>query len=282
MTMPPADGRLLRRSRTRALGTLAFAALACLFGSATSAGAHDAARRFAVPRAARQLIVVSSPTHEPSDHLASLRTFQRASASAPWQPVFPAWRAEIGSGELRNVRREGDRATPTGVYPLGLTIYGNEPNPGGLHTAYHHLACGDWWDEDPYSSRYNRFVHVSCGTTPPFAGRSEALWTETTAYPYFAVINYNEDPTISGPKAPGSGIFLHAWVEAPTAGCVALHAADLLHVLRWLQPADHPFVEIGTDSQLGRLSSRSAQASRLASGPLARRRRGPSGRSAAF
>jgi L,D-peptidoglycan transpeptidase YkuD (ErfK/YbiS/YcfS/YnhG family) len=237
---------------------LTCAGLICLLGSAATAGASDAAPGFAIPRAARQLIVVSSPTYEPPDYLAGLRTFQRASASAPWKPVFPTWRAEIGSGELRNVRREGDHATPTGVYPMGLTMYGNEPDPGGLHEAYHHLVCGDWWDEDPYSAQYNRFVHVRCGTTPPFAAWSEALWTETTAYPYFAVIDYNEDPTISGPDAPGSGIFLHAWVEGPTEGCVALHTADLLQVLRWLEPADHPVIEIGTDSQVGRLRPGSA------------------------
>ena len=165
--------------------------------------------------------------------------------------MFPAWQAEIGSGELRDIRREGDHATPTGVYPFGLTMYGNEPNPGGLHEPYHRLVCGDWWDEDPDSAQYNRFVHVTCGSTPTFAAWSEALWTETTAYPYFAAIDYNDNPTISGPDAPGSGIFLHAWMQGPTEGCVALHIPDLLHVLRWLEPADHPLIEIGTDAEVG-------------------------------
>jgi L,D-peptidoglycan transpeptidase YkuD (ErfK/YbiS/YcfS/YnhG family) len=219
--------------------------------AATAASAHASASRFSIPTSARQLIVVSSQTYDPRDYIASFRSFQRPSAGSPWQPVFPVWQAEIGSGELRNVRREGDHATPTGVYAFGPVIYGNEPNPRGLHEAYHQLVCGDWWDEDPYSADYNRFVHVSCQTTPVFAGLSEALWTETSAYPYFAVIEYNEDPTVSGPQAPGSGIFLHAWVRGPTEGCVALHIPDLLHVLRWLQPADHPVIEIGTDAELG-------------------------------
>ena len=167
--------------------------------------------------------------------------------------MFGSWQAEIGSGELRDIRREGDHATPSGVYPFGLTMYGNEPNPGGLHEPYHHLVCGDWWDEDPYSAQYNRFVHVSCDSTPPFAAWSEALWTETTAYPYFAVIDYNDNPTISGPDAPGSGIFLHAWMGEPTEGCVALRIPDLLAVLRWLEPADHPSIEIGTDAEVGQV-----------------------------
>lgn len=132
-------------------------------------------------------------------------------------------------------------------------MYGNEPSPGGLHERYHQLVCGDWWDEDPYSAEYNEFVHVPCGATPPFAAWSEALWTETTAYPYFAVIEYNDDPIVSGADAPGSGIFLHAWVAGPTQGCIALPVPELLRVLRWLNPLEHPVIEIGTDTELGPL-----------------------------
>lgn len=220
-------------------------------GPTAAEASRSVAVRFSIPASARQLIVVSSQSYDPPDHLARLQTFERASAAAPWQPVFPTWWAEVGSGELRNIRREGDHATPTGEYAIGRTMYGNKPNPGGLHDAYQQLVCGDWWDEDPYSSRYNEFVYVPCGSTPPFAAWSEALWTETTAYPFFAVIEYNESPTISGAEAPGSGIFLHAWVDGPTEGCVALRIPNLLRVLRWLQPRAHAVIEIGTDAELG-------------------------------
>jgi L,D-peptidoglycan transpeptidase YkuD (ErfK/YbiS/YcfS/YnhG family) len=206
---------------------------------------------FAIPSTARQLIVVSSPTYRPPGYLATFQTFQRASASSSWEPVFAGWKAEIGSGDLVNVRHFGDYATPTGVFAIGARMYGNQPNPGGLHYAYHQLVCGDWWDEDPYSPVYNQFVHVPCGTTPPFASWSEALWTETRAYPYLAVLQTNNDPTIGGPNAPGAGIFLHHWMNAPTEGCVALPMASLLGVLRWLSPADHPVIEIGTDAEVG-------------------------------
>jgi L,D-peptidoglycan transpeptidase YkuD (ErfK/YbiS/YcfS/YnhG family) len=206
---------------------------------------------FGVPASAGQLIVVSSPTYDPRGYLAAFETFTRANASMPWKRAFPAWRAEIGAGDLVNVRHFGDHATPTGVFDIGLRMYGNEPDPGGLHYAYHQLVCGDWWDEDPYSPHYNEFVHVPCGTTPSFASWSEALWTETRAYPYFAVLQTNNDPTITGANAPGAGIFLHHWMGAPTEGCVALPLADLLEVLRWLNPAEHPVIEIGTDAEVG-------------------------------
>lgn len=226
----------------------------------TSASAHpeaDSGRRLKIPSSAEQLIVVSSPTADPPapGYLATLRTYQRVNDRAPWRVVFPAWGAETGSGHLIAAarRREGDHATPIGVFGVGATIYGNKPNPRGLHYRYHRLVCGDWWDEDPYSPRYNRFVHVRCGSTPGFAAWSEALWTETVAYPYFAVIRFNMNPIVGGPNAPGSGIFLHSWVDGPTEGCVALPEARLLSVLRWLRPSAHPVVEIGTDAELARL-----------------------------
>ena len=206
--------------------------------------------RFRIAGPVRQLIVVSSATDDPANHLATLRAYYRAGAGAPWRLKFGPWRAEIGAGGLRNHRHEGDGSTPTGVYGLESVLYGNRPNPGGLHLRYHQLVCGDWWDEDPYSSRYNRFVHVACGTRPAFASGSEALWTETVAYPYFAVLRFNVDPVRGGATAPGSGIFLHAWVGGPTAGCVALPVARLLDVLRWIRPSRDPKVAIGTTAQV--------------------------------
>ncbi len=217
---------------------------------------HAAAARAGVQisAGADQLIVVWSATSDPSapGYLATLRTYQRANSRSPWRPVFAAWQAETGSGHLlpAAARREGDHATPIGVFGIGSTMYGIDPNPGGLHYAYHQLVCGDWWDEDPYSSQYNQFVHVPCAATPSFAAWSEALWTETVAYPYFAVIRFNMSPVVSGPGALGSGIFLHSWMGTATEGCVALPEPELLEVLRWLTPSAHPVIEIATGAQV--------------------------------
>jgi L,D-peptidoglycan transpeptidase YkuD (ErfK/YbiS/YcfS/YnhG family) len=207
-----------------------------------------------IPARANQLIVVSSPTPAPVNYLATLQAYARANASSPWRPAFGPWPAETGYGHLRRHRHEGDGSTPIGVFGIAPTMYGNDRRPSGVGYRYHRLVCGDWWDEDPFSPRYNRFVHVACGTTPGFASWSERLWTETTAYPYFAVLTFNTTPIVRGPKAPGSGIFLHSWVDGPTAGCVALPQARLLRVLRWLRPARHPAVEIGPEADLAPLS----------------------------
>ena len=237
-------------------GAAAFVALAGTAAVAAAPAVAAQATRLVVPRSADQLIVVSSRTDDPPapGYLATLRTYRRADARSPWRPVFAAWRAETGSGHLlpADARREGDHATPIGVFGIGDTMYGNNPNPGGLHYAYHRLRCGDWWDEDPYSERYNQFVHVPCAMTPGFADWSEPLWRATVAYPYFAVIRFNMDPVRGGADGLGSGIFLHNWMGGATEGCVALPERELLRVLRWLRPSSHPVIEIGTDAQVGR------------------------------
>jgi cell wall-associated NlpC family hydrolase/L,D-peptidoglycan transpeptidase YkuD (ErfK/YbiS/YcfS/YnhG family) len=249
-------------TRSIRAGLAALAALAALAVStgAMAVGAAPAvadATRLNVPISANQLIVVSSPTDDPPGYLATLRTYQRANANAPWRPVFGPWQVETGSGHLlaAGARREGDHATPIGVFGIGATMYGYEPNPGGLHYAYHRLTCGDWWDEDPYSPRYNRFVHVPCGVTPGFAAWSEPLWTETVAYPYFAVVQFNMNPIRGGVNGLGSGIFLHNWVGGATEGCVALREWQLLDVLRWLKPSAHPVIEIGTAAEVSKTPS---------------------------
>ena len=106
---------------------------------------------------------------------------------------------------------------------------------------------GDWWDGDASSPSYNRFRHVTCGRSPPFAGSSEALWLQTRAYSHFAVIAFNADPVVAG---RGSAIFIHADVGVPTDGCVSLPSAQLVELLRLLRPARAPEVAIGIAASL--------------------------------
>jgi L,D-peptidoglycan transpeptidase YkuD (ErfK/YbiS/YcfS/YnhG family) len=245
-------GRLIVTGWAAVAAVVVSLVCASVAGAVMAPRAGAAGRRLEIPADADQLIVVSSPTDDPPPpgYLATLRTYERTNGRSPWRRVFAAWPTETGSGHLRAVRREGDHASPIGVFGIGPTMYGIEPNPGGLHYSYHRLVCGDWWDEDPYSPQYNRFVHVACGVTPAFASWSEALWTETVAYPYFAVVQFDMDPVVAGVDAPGSGIFLHSWVGGATEGCVALHEPQLLAALRWLKPSEHPVIEIGTNGQV--------------------------------
>ena len=146
--------------------------------------------------------------------------------------VFGPWPARVGYRGLSARHREGDGMTPLGTYAVGPVVYGLDPRPGGLRLRYHHLVCGDWWDEDSGSPTYNTFRHVPCGSTPPFGGGSEALWRATIAYRLFAVVEYN------AARAPGrgSGIFLHVDTGHATNGCVSLPEPLLRRLLQTLRP----------------------------------------------
>jgi L,D-peptidoglycan transpeptidase YkuD (ErfK/YbiS/YcfS/YnhG family) len=202
------------------------------------------ANRLASAGSGTQLITVTAS--EDGATLASLELWTRRAGC--WRRVAGPWTARLGYSGLSDHKREGDGATPTGLYAIGSTVYGIEPDPG-LHTAYHRLVCGDWWDEDPSSPAYNTFRHVRCGTRPPFGGASEALWQATVAYRQFAVIEYNAAPVVPG---RGSAIFLHDDLGHPTNGCVSLPHPELLQLLRWLRPAAHPHIALGTLAEIDR------------------------------
>jgi L,D-peptidoglycan transpeptidase YkuD (ErfK/YbiS/YcfS/YnhG family) len=228
-------------------------------GAARAASGVDTGLR-AVPRSSRELIVVTAP--RASAPTGTLAAEVRSAPGAPWRRVLGPWPAELGRHGVSAHRHEGDGTTPLGIFGIASTLYGNAPRPRGLRGHYRRLGCGDWWDEDPFSARYNRFVVVPCGVTPGFAADSEALWTETVAYPYLAVIEFNEHPIRRGRDAPGSGIFLHSWEGVPTAGCVAIHRSQLLTLLRWLAPSRRPVIAISVSRAESRTPSGAAPGER--------------------
>ena len=214
---------------------------ASFYGSATADINPLLVNELATTGGAQQVILVDAPNA--ASTTATLFTFENDGSG--WYQVFAPMPAVDGvNGWIPGpARHEGDGATPEGMYAIGSTMYGTQPDPGTVFP-YHQLVCGDWWDEDSSSAGYNTFQHVPCGSEPSYAGDSEALWTEGNAYPSMAVIDFNTPP--AGPI--GSGIFLHADIGAPTQGCVSLPYSDLIQVLTWLNPARHPVVVMGPDS----------------------------------
>jgi len=191
-----------------------------------------------------QLVTVVAPGA--ASWAATLTAWARGTSGC-WSPVSfagqPAqpFRAQTGYGGLLPISRRvpGDWATPTGLFPFGTTIYGNSTVSPSTRYPYHHLVCGDWWDEQPGSQTYDTFQHVSCPITPPYGGDSEALWTEVQPYQHFI------DIKMPAPPDNGAGIFLHDDMpEGYTEGCVALPNAQLDAVLGWLSPAMRPHILI--------------------------------------
>lgn len=147
------------------------------------------------------------------------------------QPVM----AEVGVNGVRPTR-EGLGRTPVGVFTL-TRAFGSDPNDG-TRLPYVRTGPDDWWDENPASVRYNELVR---STVSP-GGASERLYYSGLSYSRAVVINYNMDPVVKG---AGSGFFLHVSLGVATEGCVAIPAADLRWVMRWLNPKEDPVISIG-------------------------------------
>ncbi|WP_327001465.1 L,D-transpeptidase family protein [Dactylosporangium sp. NBC_01737] len=204
----------------------------------TTAAANDASRLKTLPGNTTQVVIVQAASA--SATTASLRAY--AKTGGVWQPALSAMTARIGGNGFSGDKHEGDKTTPTGVYSFDGTMYGIAANPG-VRYSYHKLVQDDWWDENSSSPGYNTFHH---GANP--GGPSEPLWQISPQYTYFAVIRYN----IPATPGRGSGIFLHQATAGATLGCVSLPQADLVALLRWLNPAANPRIVLSPTSQLSR------------------------------
>ena len=149
------------------------------------------------------------------------------------------WRCAIGPAGASANKREGDGATPVGRFPLRRLLYRPdrlERPATALPTAP--LSPLDGWCDDPSDALYNRLVRL------PYPARHEKLWLESHLYDLVVVSGHNDDPVVPG---AGSAVFLHVARPdyAPTGGCVALAAGDLLAFLAEAGPGDHLSVLAG-------------------------------------
>ncbi|WIY06779.1 L,D-transpeptidase family protein [Amycolatopsis mongoliensis] len=133
---------------------------------------------------------------------------------------------------------ESTSHTPAGTWPL-TEAFGTEPAETRL--PYRLVTTADWWVSDVASPWYNTHFSGAPGTCPFDEAAGENLGAAGPAYAHAVVIDYNRDPVVPG---AGSAFFLHVTDGRPTAGCVAIPKPDLEVLLRWLDPAKHPVLEI--------------------------------------
>lgn len=137
----------------------------------------------------------------------------------------------LGRGGIRANKREGDGGTPRGTFrPRRLWFRADRHTRPRTLLPARAIAPEDAWDEDPASRAYNRPVRRSPGASGDRLMRADPL------YDFIVEIDHNTRPRIAG---RGSAVFLHLARPqfAPTAGCVAMTRAAMLHLLRRLGPS---------------------------------------------
>ncbi len=141
-------------------------------------------------------------------------------------------RCALGRGGVRRDKREGDGATPVGVFPLRSVLFRPDRVPlPQTRLPVRALRPEDGWCDDAAHHRYNRRVAL------PFAAGHEALWRADHLYDLIVVIGYNDAPVAAG---RGSAIFLHIAAPdyRPTDGCIATAYPDLRDLMRAAAPGD--------------------------------------------
>jgi L,D-peptidoglycan transpeptidase YkuD (ErfK/YbiS/YcfS/YnhG family) len=122
--------------------------------------------------------------------------------------------------------------------------FGRAADPG-TRMGYFRTTPADWWISQA-GPLYN--THQRCSTSCAFnqGDPNEHLYYITPQYDYAVVIDYNTRNAGPVRQGAGSAFFLHVTDGSATAGCVSIPRDNLVSLLRWLDPAAHPRILIGT------------------------------------
>jgi L,D-peptidoglycan transpeptidase YkuD (ErfK/YbiS/YcfS/YnhG family) len=135
-------------------------------------------------------------------------------------------------------KREGDGATPAGVFAIRRLLYRPDKGPAP-HTALaiRPIEPADGWCDAPADGAYNRPVSL------PYPASAERLWREDDLYDLVLVLGHNDDPPVPG---LGSAIFVHLQRDeaSPTEGCIALSRQDMLALIAQAAPGDQLAVHL--------------------------------------
>lgn len=125
-------------------------------------------------------------------------------------------------------KREGDGVTPRGAHRIIGMLYRPDRMTAPTDWA---LPIGppDLWSDDPHDPDYNLMVRAPHGFSHECLRRADPM------YDLILLTDWNWPDALPG---RGSAIFLHRWRRpgAPTAGCLAFAAPDLLWIAQRLRP----------------------------------------------
>jgi L,D-peptidoglycan transpeptidase YkuD (ErfK/YbiS/YcfS/YnhG family) len=141
--------------------------------------------------------------------------------------VFPV---ALGRGGIRANKREGDGATPRGIFRARRLWWRADRHlRPKTFLPVRAIRHDDGWCEDPASRHYNRPVRLAR------RDRGDRLARVDHLYDFIVEIDHNTSPRVAG---FGSAVFLHLARKnfAPTAGCVSMTQPAMLNLLRRLGP----------------------------------------------
>jgi L,D-peptidoglycan transpeptidase YkuD (ErfK/YbiS/YcfS/YnhG family) len=187
----------------------------------------------------KQMIIAEGRT---SSSKATVRLYEKIGSNWVLKRVSPA---VTGKNGLSFTKKEGNGATPTGMYTIG-EMFGFAVKPAGVKSRYTVTNKFHYWVDDATSKDYNKWMY--------YRGNPSTRWKSFerlnhTLYKHAIIIRYNENPIV---KNAGSAIFIHRWRSGttPTAGCIAFSESHLTVLMKWIDPAKTPKIVIGTPDSI--------------------------------
>lgn len=135
------------------------------------------------------------------------------------------------------LKREGDGATPIGLWPVRRAFYrADRLTQPASALRLDPIHDEDGWCDAQGDGAYNRPVRL------PYPASHERLKREDGLYDLIVVLGHNDDPASPG---AGSAIFLHCRPDHDrgTLGCIAIAREDLVTLIGRLQPGDAIAIE---------------------------------------
>lgn len=215
-------------------------------GSASLSTDKKSAGVVAIPADASQAILVVSKHWNATT--GTLQRYERAGGAwektgAPWPVSLGLKGMAWGSGGLATdgagpKKKEGDNKAPAGIFRVGGAYGYAASAPSGSKWPYQQVD--DSWRcvDDPNSSRYNQ-IFSSEGVKKDWVS-AERMKRQDHLYKWVINVEQNTPSTCGC----GSCIFLHVWRDpgAGTEGCTAMDEANMVELLRWLDPSKKPVI----------------------------------------
>lgn len=200
---------------------------------------------YKLPSSTTQLLVVTTDSWQAVQGTAQ-RFERRGSTFYRVGQAFPIVVGKTGLGWGRGlplpklsgpVKKEGDGRAPAGIFGLG-TAFGYH-STAVTELPYLQLTPSIECNDDSRSARYNTLVDIN-KIKMRFDDDPEHMLRNDDLYEYGIFVNHNTPPVSEG----GSCIFLHIWrySYSGTVGCTAMERPNILILLKWLDPKDHPLL----------------------------------------
>ncbi|MBT8218950.1 MAG: hypothetical protein KJP00_03965 [Bacteroidia bacterium] len=162
-----------------------------------------------------------------------------------------AWAKSEWAPERAVLKKEGDKRSPAGIFPLTQT-FGRVSVKKAKYLAmpYEEIGPNAQCIEDKKSKYYNQIVFDNTKVNPDWE-QDDRMLREDNLYDWGIFVEHNNL------KTPGDGscIFIHIWRSPgkPTAGCTAMSKKHLTQLMYWLDASKNPDLVLMTRQDYNRI-----------------------------